>query len=82
VKRSGRNEPIWVAIHKCMEATLGISRYEYLYPKLAKMIFFLISYVFSSTKSDERVEWVLPGSKGLGEGAQTMYTHVSKYKKD
>jgi hypothetical protein len=24
-KRSGRDEPMWVAIHKCMEAMLGIS---------------------------------------------------------
>jgi hypothetical protein len=38
VKRSGRDKPIWVAIHKCMEAMLGISLYSYLYPKLAKMI--------------------------------------------
>jgi hypothetical protein len=25
VKRTGRDEPLWVAIHKCMEAMLGIS---------------------------------------------------------
>jgi hypothetical protein len=25
VKRSGRDEPMWVVIHKCMETTLGIS---------------------------------------------------------
>jgi hypothetical protein len=24
VKRSGRDEPTWVAIHKCMETMLGI----------------------------------------------------------
>jgi hypothetical protein len=36
MKRPGRNETMWVAIHKCMEATLGISLYSYLYPKLAK----------------------------------------------
>jgi hypothetical protein len=30
VKRSGRDEPMWVAIHKCMEAMLGISLYSYL----------------------------------------------------
>jgi hypothetical protein len=36
--RSGRNEPMWVAIHKCMEARLGISLYSYLYPKLAKTL--------------------------------------------
>jgi hypothetical protein len=31
VKRSGRDEPMWVEIHTCMEATLGISLYSYLY---------------------------------------------------
>jgi hypothetical protein len=25
VKRSGRDEPMWVVIHMCMEAALGIS---------------------------------------------------------
>jgi hypothetical protein len=40
--------------------TLGISLYSYLYLKLAKMLFFHISYVFSSTKSEnQRVEQVL-----------------------
>jgi hypothetical protein len=37
-KSFGRNEPMCVAIHKCMEAMLGISLYSYLYPKLAKRI--------------------------------------------
>jgi hypothetical protein len=42
---------------------------------------FLISDVFSSTKSEKKAEQVLPGSRGWGAGgAQTMYTHVSKYK--
>jgi hypothetical protein len=51
-------------------------------------VFFIISYVFSSTKSEnKRVEQVLPGSRGRGcrrsgEVAQTMYTHVSKCKND
>jgi hypothetical protein len=38
VKRSDRNKPMWFAIHKFMEAILGISLYSYLYPKLTKMI--------------------------------------------
>jgi hypothetical protein len=38
VKRSGRAEPMWVSIHKCMEASLGIFLHSYLYLKLAKMI--------------------------------------------
>jgi hypothetical protein len=55
VKRSGRNEPMWVAIHMCMEAMLGISLYSYLYLKLAKYyVFLIISYVFSSTNSENK----------------------------
>jgi hypothetical protein len=47
VKRSGRDEPMWVATHMCMEAMLGISLSRYLYLKLAKTLsFFIISYVF------------------------------------
>jgi hypothetical protein len=38
VKRSGRDEPSWVAIHLCMEAVLGISLYGFLYLKLAKIL--------------------------------------------
>jgi hypothetical protein len=33
VKRSGRDDPMWVAIHMCMEPMLGISLYSYLYLK-------------------------------------------------
>jgi hypothetical protein len=48
-----------------MEAMLGISLYSYLYLKLAKCyVFLIISYVFSSTKLEKRVEQVLPGSEG------------------
>jgi hypothetical protein len=42
VKRSGRDEPIWVAIHMCMEAMLGIFPYSYPYLKLAKSYAFLL----------------------------------------
>jgi hypothetical protein len=38
VKRSGRDEPIWVVIYICMEAMLGISLYSYSYLKLAKTL--------------------------------------------
>jgi hypothetical protein len=37
-KSSGRNKPMWLAIHKYMEATLGISLCSYLYPKPANFI--------------------------------------------
>jgi hypothetical protein len=54
-----------VVIHMCMEATLGISLYSYLYLKLAKRyVFLIVSYVFFSTKSEnKRAEQVLLGSK-------------------
>jgi hypothetical protein len=38
VKRSGRDEPIQVVIHMCIEAMVGISLYSYLYLKLAKLL--------------------------------------------
>jgi hypothetical protein len=38
---------MWIAIHMCMEATLGISLYSYLYLKLAKTLSFLLSLSFS-----------------------------------
>jgi hypothetical protein len=51
VKSSGRDEPMWVAIHKHMEAMLGISLYLYL--KLAKpLCFSFISYV--SLQQDQK----------------------------
>jgi hypothetical protein len=67
VKRSGRDEPVWVVIHMCREATLGISLYRYPYLKLAKHYVFLILNGFSSTKSEnKRAEQVL--WKGGGRG--------------
>jgi hypothetical protein len=76
---------MWVSIHKCMEAMLGISLYSYLNLKLAKQYVFLnFSYVFSSNKIGEEggtgSAWKLWGS--MREVAQTMYTHVSKCKND
>jgi hypothetical protein len=48
-----------------MEATLGLSLYSCLYLKLAKMLSFLLSHIFSSTKMEKRAEQVLPGSRGM-----------------
>jgi hypothetical protein len=67
--RSGRDELIWIEIHICMETTQGIALYIYPNLKLAKKLFFLLSYVFflfSSTKSEKRAEQVLPGGRGEG----------------
>jgi hypothetical protein len=56
VKRSGRDEPILVVIHKYMETTQGLSLYSYPYLKLAK------PPCFSSTKLEFKRQ-VLPGSR-------------------
>jgi hypothetical protein len=65
VKKSGRDEPMWVVIYMCMEATVGISLYNYLYLKLGKMIC-LCYLCLSSTKSEnKRLEQVLPRT-GVG----------------
>jgi hypothetical protein len=80
LKRSARDELMWVAIHKYMEATLGISLYSYIYLKLEKQYVFLsIAYVFSSTNSENKGrKW---GRRNAEGGGTTMYTHVSKCKK-
>jgi hypothetical protein len=83
VKSSGRDEPMWVSIHMCMEARLGISLYSYLYLKLAKTLclsYYLPYFLFNKIRKQE-------GRTGSawncqGEVAQTMYTHVSKCKND
>jgi hypothetical protein len=44
------NENMWVAIHKCMEAMLGISLYSYLCPKPAKTLclsYYVLSFLFN-----------------------------------
>jgi hypothetical protein len=75
---------MWVEIHTCMEAMLGISLYSYLYLKLGKMIglYYLLRFLFNS--ENKRAEQVLlrSGEESRGEVAQTMCTHVSKCKKD
>jgi hypothetical protein len=68
VERSGRDEPIQVVIHMCMEAMLGLSLYSCLYLKLAKTVCLSYYRLCSSTKLEKRAEQVLPGSKeGDGE---------------
>jgi hypothetical protein len=56
VKRSGRDEPMWVVIHMCMEAMLGISLYSYLYLKLAKTLclsYYLLCFLFNKIGEEE-----------------------------
>jgi hypothetical protein len=80
VKRSGRDEPMWVAIHTCMEAMLGISLYSCLYLKLAKTLclYYLLCFLFNKIQEQEG------GTRSATKhgGRQTMYTQVSKCKND
>jgi hypothetical protein len=58
VKRFGRNEPIRVVRHVCMEAMPGISLYSYLYLKLAKMLclcYYLLQFLFNKIGEDGRM---------------------------
>jgi hypothetical protein len=67
-----------------MEATLGISLYSYLYPKLAKTLClscYQLCFLFNKIREKEggtgsAWKW------GVGGVAQRMYTHVSKCKND
>jgi hypothetical protein len=57
VKRSGGDEPMWVVIHRWMEAMLGISLYSYLYLKLAKMLclsYYLLCFLFNKIGEEGR----------------------------
>jgi hypothetical protein len=72
VKRSGRDEPMWVAIHMYMEATLGVSLYSNLYLKLAKMLYlsyYLLSLLFNEIREQEEQQ-VLSGG-GVANNAST-----------
>jgi hypothetical protein len=76
----GRDEPMWVAIHKYMEAMLGMSLYSYLYLKLGKTLcvsYYRLCFLFNKIREQEGGT----GFAGRGRVAQTMYTHVSKCKK-
>jgi hypothetical protein len=64
VKRSGRDEPIGVAIHMCMETTQGNSLCSYIYLKVAKHhVSLFIFYVFFFYKIGEQ-----EGGTGSGVG--------------
>jgi hypothetical protein len=77
---SGRDEPTWVEIHKCMEAMLGISLYSCLYLKLTKTLwlsYYCLCLLFNKIREKE-------GGTGSAQKwmAQTMYTHANKCKND
>jgi hypothetical protein len=72
VKRSGRDEPIWVIIHMCIVVMLGISLYSYPYLKLAKTLSFLLSLMSSLQQNWRREQkrfcQEVSGVGGKGEG--------------
>jgi hypothetical protein len=72
---------MWVAIHKYMEVTLGISLYSCLYPKLGKTLclsYYLLCFLFNKIGEDEGrtgSAWT-PGVGGevCGRGLQPIIT--------
>jgi hypothetical protein len=57
LKSSGRDESIWVVIHMCMEAMLGISLHSYLYLKLEKPLclsYYLLCFLFNKIGEEGR----------------------------
>jgi hypothetical protein len=72
-----------------MEAMIGISLYNYLYLKLAKMLYHSYYLIFSIQQNQRTRGWsrfCLEAGSGVKRGgrevAQTVYTHVSKCKND
>jgi hypothetical protein len=90
VKRSGRDESIWVVIHMCMEAMLGISLYSYPYVKLAKTLclsHYCLWLLYNEIAEEGRTGsvWKREESGGDERGGgqwvemtQTMYAHMNK----
>jgi hypothetical protein len=81
VKRSGRDEPTWVAINKCTEAMLGISLYSYLYLKLAKTLclsYYLLCFLFNKIGEVGRtgLAWKQGGWRTVGrDDPNNVYTY-------
>jgi hypothetical protein len=88
VKRSGRDEPMWVVTHMCIEATLRISLHSYLYCKLAKtpcfyyLLYFFLLQNWRTRGLNRFCLEVGGGGEGREDVAQIMYIHVSKCKND
>jgi hypothetical protein len=74
-KRSGRDEPMRVAIHKCMEAMLGFSLYSYLYLKPAKTLclsYYPLCFLFNIIGEQEGRTGSAWKWWGKGEVTQTV----------
>jgi hypothetical protein len=78
VKRSGRDGPIWVAIHIYMRPTQRISLDSYLHLKLAKTPCFsyYVSFSFFNkiTEQEGGISSAWMGEKKGGD-TNTVYTH-------
>jgi hypothetical protein len=73
VERSGRDEPMRVAIHMCVEAMLGISLYSYPYLKLTKMpclSYYFLCFLFNKIREPLEVGGGRCGGKGEGVGGR------------
>jgi hypothetical protein len=61
---------MWLETHKCLETTLGIFLYSYLYLKLAKMLclfYYLLCFLFNEIGQLEgRTDSIWKRGKGLG----------------
>jgi hypothetical protein len=80
-KKSGRDEPMWVAIHKYIEAMLGISLYSYLYLKLAKTLsFFIISCFQQNWRTRRWNGFCLEVSGGRPKKCIHMWVNVKMIK--
>jgi hypothetical protein len=69
---------MWVAIHKCMEAMLGISLYSYLYLKLAKTIClsYYLFYVLNKIKEEAETSSAQNWGRGAGRGGGTKNVYT------
>jgi hypothetical protein len=85
MKRSGRDEPIWVVMHKCMEATLGISLYSKLSlfqsSEIVCLSYYLLCFLFNKIGEEEggkgsAWKWVDGRAGKWGEGGtNNVYTY-------
>jgi hypothetical protein len=70
VKKSGRDELIWVVIHMCMEAMVGISLYSYPCLKLVKMLclsYYCLCLLFNKIGEEGRVSSAWKGGVDMNK---------------
>jgi hypothetical protein len=81
VKRSGRDEPIWVVIHICMETTNNLPIHLSSSQMSNKAMLFLSSDMCFFNKIGEQEDRAGSAQRwGAMKVAKIMYIHVSKCK--